>query len=235
MGLRSWLREYVSRRLDVPSIPMALDRLAGVGFAPNRIFDVGAHRGDFAALCAARWPGAEMACFEVLEPQLKLLYQRFGKQKSIRIFAALAGAQSRSQVDFNINDTASSVLVDSSEKTYPVRAYPMVTIDEVVAKHYGGRGPDFLKIDVQGYELEVLNGAESSLSALRVILVETNLIDIYKDVPLLAELMEWMNSRGWTPYDVCGLTRRPLDRALWQADFVFVPSASSLRANKRWM
>ena len=234
MGLRSWLRNYLNRRLDVPSIPIALDRLAAAGFTPDRIFDVGAHNGDFTEMCLSRWPAAEMACFEVLEPQLRLLRQKFGKHQSIRIFPALLGAQSRSQVAFNINDTASSVLTDSSQQAYPVHAYPMMTIDEVVEKHYEGGGPDFLKIDVQGYELEVLKGAERSLSALRVILVETNLLDIYKDVPLLPEVMEWMNARGWTPYDVCGITRRPLDRALWQADFVFVPSTSKFRADKRW-
>jgi hypothetical protein len=110
----------------------------------------------------------------------------------------------------------------------------MVTIDEIVEKHYEGRGPDFLKIDVQGYELEVLKGAERSLATLRVILIETNLLDIYTDAPLLPELMEWMHLRGWTPYDICGLTRRPLDRGLWQADFVFVPKESPLRSDKRW-
>jgi len=33
---------------------------------------------------------------------------------------------------------------------------------------------------------------------------------------------------------VCGLTRRPLDQALWQTDMLFVPQQSALRADKRW-
>jgi hypothetical protein len=40
--------------------------------------------------------------------------------------------------------------------------------------------------------------------------------------------------RDWIAYNICGLTRRPLDRALRQADFIFVARDSELRQNKRW-
>jgi hypothetical protein len=47
-------------------------------------------------------------------------------------------------------------------------------------------------------------------------------------------LIAWLNERDWVAYDICGLTRRPLDQALWQADLIFVPRNSPLRADKRW-
>lgn len=101
-------------------------------------------------------------------------------------------------------------------------------------EHFSDRSPDLLKLDVQGYELEVLKGAEQSLPHIRVILAEVNLLDIHQNVPLLAEIVSWLNERDWVAYDICGLTRRPLDRALWQADFIFVPRHSPLRTDKRW-
>jgi hypothetical protein len=67
-----------------------------------------------------------------------------------------------------------------------------------------------------------------------VILVEVNLLDIHKDVPLVAEIITWLNARHWVAYDICGLTRRPLDKTLWQVDMIFVPHNSSLRSDKRW-
>jgi hypothetical protein len=66
------------------------------------------------------------------------------------------------------------------------------------------------------------------------VLAEVNLLDLHKNVPLLADLVGWMSERGWVAYDICGLTRRPLDHALWQADMIFVPSDSPLRADKHW-
>jgi hypothetical protein len=60
------------------------------------------------------------------------------------------------------------------------------------------------------------------------------LIDIHKDVPLLDDLVIFLREMGFVAYDICGLTRRPLDQALWQADFIFVPRECALRSDKRW-
>lgn len=64
--------------------------------------------------------------------------------------------------------------------------------------------------------------------------MEVNLIDIHEDVPLLAEVTGWLKERGFVAYDICGLTRRPLDDALWQADIIFVPEDAEPRQNKRY-
>ena len=109
----------------------------------------------------------------------------------------------------------------------------MQTIDEIV-KSKGIAAPNFLKLDVQGYELEVLKGAQSTLPQVSAVLAEVNLIDIHKGVHLLDELVLFMRDKGFVAYDICGLARRPLDQALWQADFIFVPRASVLRSDKRW-
>jgi hypothetical protein len=44
----------------------------------------------------------------------------------------------------------------------------------------------------------------------------------------------WLFQRGFVAYDICGLTRRPLDDALWQADMVFVRQDDVLRADKSY-
>jgi hypothetical protein len=86
----------------------------------------------------------------------------------------------------------------------------------------------------KAYELEVLKGARNTLSQVSAILAEVNLIDIHKGAPLLDELLMFLRDRDFVAYDICGLSRRPLDRALWQADFIFVPLNSRLRTDKRW-
>jgi hypothetical protein len=110
----------------------------------------------------------------------------------------------------------------------------MRTVDDVVEKECGGRPPELLKIDVQGYELWVLKGAAESLQGIKVVLLEINVLDIYTGVPLFHEVVSWLRERGWVAYDICGLIRRPLDQALWQADMIFVPLESPLRSDKRW-
>jgi hypothetical protein len=50
----------------------------------------------------------------------------------------------------------------------------------------------------------------------------------------LDDLIVFLRDNNFVAYDICGMHRRPLDSALWQADFMFVPRHSYLRADKRW-
>ncbi|MEL6457005.1 MAG: FkbM family methyltransferase [Cyanobacteria bacterium J06621_15] len=234
MFLKSNIRNYLSRKLEVPEIPSALERLDACGFKPKQIFDVGAYQGDFAKTCLDIWSNSKVACFEALEHKVAQLQKLASTNPSIEIFPMLLGASYCEKVPLHESETASSILVEQIPQKFSVKYYPMQTVDQIVEENFDGHSPDFLKLDVQGYELEVLKGAEKSLSQIQVILAEVNFLDIHQNVPLLADIIAWLNKRDWVAYDICGLTRRPLDKALWQADFIFVPRNSPLRTDKRW-
>jgi hypothetical protein len=48
------------------------------------------------------------------------------------------------------------------------------------------------------------------------------------------EAIGWLAARDFVAWDLAGLTRRPLDDALWQLDLVLVRGSSRLRRDKRW-
>ncbi len=233
-AIRQAARTKLARRLDLPSIQSSLERLKENGFSPGSVFDVGAYQGDFAAMCLRQWPDTSVTCFEVLSDPSARLLAFAASQKNVKLISCLLGARNQERVEFNIAETASSVLVESAQPQTDKATFRMRTIDEVVEKECGGRRPDFLKMDVQGYELEVLKGATMTLPSLEVILAEINLLDLHDGVPLLAQFVSWMSERDWVAYDIGGLTRRPLDRALWQADVIFVPENSRFRQSKRY-
>jgi hypothetical protein len=109
----------------------------------------------------------------------------------------------------------------------------MYTVDEVL-KRKDIIKADFIKLDVQGFELEVLKGASKTLESAEVVLMEVSLIEINKGAPLINEVMQFMVSRGFICYDICSIVRRPLDKALWQTDLIFVNKSSSLVASKKY-
>ncbi len=212
---------------------MALERLAARGFSPAHILDVGAYRGDFARECLRLWPHARISCFEPLEARAAEIEAIARMHANVHLHRCLVGATVRDRVALNEAETASSVLAEWQPNQFRTSEHRMETLDHILASA-AGPAPDFLKIDVQGYELEVLKGAEQARRPLQAILTEVNLLDIHQDVPLLDELVAWCAARDWVTYDVAGLTRRPLDSALWQVDLIFVPRSSPWRADKRW-
>lgn len=233
-SLRQRIRTRLARRLQVPEIPRTLERLAGIGFSPAHIVDVGAYRGDFARECLRLWPGARLSCVEPLASRAADLEALARSHSGVRVHRCLVGAERRDKVSLHEAETASSVLTEWQPNQFPVHDYPMETIDHLLASDASAPPAELLKIDVQGYELEVLKGAERTLSSLKAVLTEVNLLDVHQHVPLLDDLVAWMSARGWVVYDVAGLTRRPLDSALWQVDLMFVPRTSPWRSDKRW-
>jgi len=233
VNIRNKLRDGLARKLQVPRIDFALGRLHRQGFVPELIFDVGAYQGDFAKLALENWPSSRVACFEVQANPLTRL--RLFSDERVRIFECLLGAEPNDSVRLHLGETASSILTEIASPQSKFANFPVRSIDDVVKTDLDGQAPELLKLDVQGYELEVLKGAEATLSRIQVVLTEVNLLDIHKGVPLLHKLVRWFAERNWVAFDICGLTRRPLDLALWQADFVFVPTNSPLRLDKRWV
>jgi hypothetical protein len=85
-------------------------------------------------------------------------------------------------------------------------------------------------VDVQGAELKVLAGAGSVvLPAALYVLLEVSFFQFFQNGPLVSDVIAYMKSRGFVPYDLADLQYRPLDNALSQVDIAFVPENSVLR------
>ena len=54
-----------------------------------------------------------------------------------------------------------------------------------------------MKIDVQGYELEVLKGSENILKKVEYILIEVSENEMYKDQPLSNEIINFLQNRNY--------------------------------------
>jgi FkbM family methyltransferase len=78
------------------------------------------------------------------------------------------------------------------EKKLPVQ---IVTLDG--ERDAFESGLDFLKVDVQGYEMEVLKGASKTLDQIIGCELEVSFIEIYKNQPLFAEIDQFMRSHGF--------------------------------------
>lgn len=231
--LKSALADYVRDRIKHPSMRATLRRLASQGFTPRHVLDVGAYEGEFAALVRSIWPDTAISCFEPQPDKCRVMEARFRADGRVKVFNELLAAQTGQELELSLVETASSVLKEHTTQHGNSLKLQSLSIDDW-RKRQGGDPPDLLKLDVQGYELEVLKGAEATLGGVEAIIAEVNFLDIHIGVPLFHELAAWLHQRGFVAHDICGLTRRPLDDALWQADMLFVRAIGRFRQDKRW-
>lgn len=154
---------------------VAMDRLYGQFIHPGDLaFDVGAHVGDRVA--SFRRLGARVVAVEPQPAFLRILRLFYGRKRDVVIEAVLLGA-SIGRADFRINvdnptiSTASTAFVDAADGapgwegqrwTRTVRM-PVTTLDALIARH---GVPAFIKIDVEGFEADVLAGLTNPIKAL---------------------------------------------------------------------
>lgn len=75
-----------------------------------------------------------------------------------------------------------------------------VPLDSVISSE---DAPDFIKIDTQGAELEILHGAEQLLQkGAPLVLTETWCTEVYKGSPLTHDIMSYMDSLGYQVFDI---------------------------------
>ena len=91
-----------------------------------------------------------------------------------------------------------------------------------------------IKVDVQGAEIEVLNGATEVLADTELLLLEVSLFAFMKESPELFEVVSYMKELGFVVYDIYGGHSRPLDGALGQCDIAFVKEQGMFRNDHRY-
>ena len=208
-----------------PTMTVGLALVAARGFNPQTIVDVGAYEGGWTREAKCVWPNAKAILVEANRAKLA------GLQGLGEVHCALLGAEQGRTVEFNLMETGSSVFSENSAVEREVEIRTITTLD---ALNLDISTPSLLKIDAQGYELEILKGSAATLPAFDAVLLEIALIEINKGAPLLHEVTMFMDQLGFAACEVFELHRRPLDRALSQMDIFFVRKKSPLLSNTRY-
>ncbi|MCG3204383.1 MAG: hypothetical protein KCHDKBKB_01098 [Elusimicrobia bacterium] len=129
------------------------------------------------------------------------------------VFISTALADQKQQRILNLTQSpgCSSMLMPNREflnrfpksERYQVEKTVQVSVDTLDhALNSVHVAPDFMKLDVQGAEIEVLRGAEESLDSLLGLEVEVEFAEVYKGQPLFSHIDEFMRSHGFALFDL---------------------------------
>jgi FkbM family methyltransferase len=221
-------------RWQMASMDWSLRNLFRAGFTPRSIVDIGAGSGSWTEAAEGIFRDASFLMIEARPEQRALLETVCAKDPGRFSFASiLLGAEARPEVEFAQMSTGSSVFEERSDVPRQHLRLPMTTLDAILTER-ALPPPDFLKLDVQGYELEILKGGPSALASAEVVLMEVSLLPINQGGPLLHDSVDFMKSHGFVAFDICSFIRRPQDQLLWQTDMIFVREGSRLRSDLTW-
>lgn len=217
-----------------PSMLHGLQTIARRGFKPRTIVDVGAHYGDWSRMAKSIWPDAKLIMIEPNKAQAEGL-QRLSSETGGKFYGYLLGATEGQRVPFyqmaEESFSGSSVLNERSSARRTVETRSLKTLDSLLTEF---EQPGLLKIDVQGYELEVLRGAAKSIRLFDAVLMEVAIIDINEGAPLIRDVINFMDDLGFIAAEIPEVHRRPLDGALSQIDVLFMRRGMPILNEKRY-
>jgi FkbM family methyltransferase len=182
-------------------------RLIGPVGGEHVVVDAGAHHGWFFH-CWLDWcPGAQVYAFEPTaesfgqtranygaDPRVHLFQLGLGSQEGELAFNVLAGSQVSNSFLAPRQSTWDSI--EYGTGAISQRTVPITTLDRFCTKEGLGR-IYLLKIDVQGFELEVLKGARDTLRRIDHVFVESGIQRLYEGAPSFSEICQFMESQGF--------------------------------------
>eukprot|EP01035_Chromulina_nebulosa_P026132 gene26132-34172_t len=179
--------------------------LKALGCHPRTVFDVGANQGQFAGASAWWFPEAKIVSFEPSPTVFRILQRNTSRVSTIECVQSAVGDR-RGELKFFESDYshASSALpvTEAQRSLRPETAktktitVPVTTLD-VFAQGKNWSGPILLKLDVQGFEKKVLEGATAFLPKVDYLLFECSYQALYENEPLFAEMYTYVQSLGY--------------------------------------
>lgn len=133
-------------------------------------FDVGANLGQSAIDICEHHPECVIWCFEPIPATYQLLENQLRQYSNCKLFPIALGAKvSHGIMEVNLAASDTNRIISTAEDRLETGdssrlTVPIETLDHFVSKHAVGN-IDFLKIDTEGHDLDVLQGAVATLKA----------------------------------------------------------------------
>ena len=171
------------------------------------MFDIGANTGQFSLDVRSKGYKGKIISFEPLTLARKKLKKNSSKDPNWHVHDQAAVGDHNGFIEINIskNSVSSSVLpmlnlhseAESKSVYVDKEKIPIVTLDEVANLYINNRSNCFIKIDTQGYESQVLDGAKKTLKQTNGIICELSLVPLYKGQMLWKEIIERLENDGF--------------------------------------
>lgn len=204
MSTFTHLQQHLKHISTLDSIPpnhkQYLIKLKNAGFEPKVIYDIGSCVLQWTKFAKTLWPNAEYILFDAFQPA-EFLYIESGYKYHIGVLSNT----NDNIVKFYQNDYLPGgnsyyrELAYNNGKYFPedqFKSYKTNTLDTIVHK-YNFPPPDFIKIDVQGAEVDILHGAINTISNCQRMIIELQHMEYNQGALTSDQSLPIIENLGW--------------------------------------
>lgn len=186
----------------------------------SSLIDIGANVGNFTCLVKSFFPNIDVLMIEA-NPFCDNMLKRTGYPYEI-----VCLSDSKKEVKFFFEDknmigTGASYYLEQT-RFYSMQNFTMMeteTLDELLKTKYDSKSFDFVKMDTQGSEIDIMKGATETMSKAKHVLLETSLIEYNAGAPLKQDYFDFMSQIGFKPVEM--VEEHYSEGRLIQEDWIF--------------
>lgn len=196
--------DYYRRLHNDISIPQGhINYLKTIQYAPSVVYDIGSAVLHWTKEAKQIWPNTRYIAFEAMT-QVEEWYNEYGIEYSLGVFSD----ENNKEVIYHCNPTllGGNSYYKENEKYSPAakdiytkefeESRHTITIDSMVSLS-GFPPPDFVKIDVQGAELDILSGMTNTLKTVKHLIVELQHVEYNIGAKQVNESIPFIESLGF--------------------------------------
>jgi FkbM family methyltransferase len=210
-----------------------LDDLRRQGVLPKSVIDVGANVGQFGVAALRLLDPQRLHAFEPLPDAVSALQRHLGAEPGVIIHPVALGASAGElRLHVNAHSHSSSLLhiAEAHRAAFPSArevgqvAVLVRTLDQELSSAELPT-PILLKIDAQGYERWVLDGAAATLGRTQWVILELSFRQMYEGEPAFLDMVMYMSAREFRLVRPIGWLANPATGEILQCDALFTRAA----------
>ena len=218
----------VTRVCNVPRFDLFFRNLRAYGLTPTTVYDVGVNTGTPDLYDA--FPSAKFTLFDPSRASLPYMKELNATRGFGYFNVALGDKNEQGQLNEYPADPGTSSLIHggSNAANHPVQVCQFDSLVSSISR------PSLMKVDAQGYELEVLHGVGRFLTEIDFYIIESGTMPPHPEEAAFDKIHDLMCGSGYCLHEIVGIIRRPLDGAMTHFDAVYVKTGSPLRSDRSW-
>ena len=198
----------------------------GLKESKGYILDIGGADGVTAIKLYEHFQNAKVRVFEPIPDNIAVLTKNIHGKDAIELYPVALGSEkketemtitaritSSSLLDVNTRDLGNDYMSTQLKPQQKIR----IKVDTVDSCMQAGDTVLLMKLDVQGYELEVLRGAVNTLRSTQLIMAEVQNHELYKGAPMYHDIDAFLHDNGFVLMDMIPSLREKMKLMEWDA------------------